>query len=68
VPFTAVRSTGALESVYVVTGGRAAMRLVTVGARDGAAVEVLSGLEAGEPVVTTPPAALRDGAPVVVLP
>jgi membrane fusion protein, multidrug efflux system len=50
VPARAVRTNGQLQSVSVVEGGAARMRLVTLGARSGDDVEVLSGLTAGEKV------------------
>lgn len=58
VPPSAVVQRGALTSVFVVgTDGVARMRLITLG-RD---FEVLSGLEAGERIVTEP-VRVRDGA------
>jgi RND family efflux transporter MFP subunit len=61
VPAVAVVRRGALTSVFVVgADGFARMRLVAVGASDGATVEVLAGLEAGERLVTDP-ARVRDG-------
>jgi membrane fusion protein, multidrug efflux system len=61
VPRTALVRRGQLTSVFVVaTDGVARMRLVTLGALDAAQAEVLSGLDAGEQVVTAP-AQVRDG-------
>lgn len=62
VPTTAITSIGALDRIFVVEGDRARLRMVTLGEVQGASTEVLSGLAAGERVVTMPPSALRDGA------
>ncbi|MCP5113553.1 MAG: efflux RND transporter periplasmic adaptor subunit, partial [bacterium] len=68
VPLSAVLTRGQLRSVFVVDQGRARSRLLTLGTeRDGMAA-VLSGLTAGEEVVTEPPAGLRDGGRVEVRP
>jgi RND family efflux transporter MFP subunit len=66
VPASAVRVQGQVTSVFVVSGGRAHNRLVQVGNTDRDGVEILAGLDAGEPVVTAPPADLVDGRLVVV--
>lgn len=68
VPATAVQPFGQLERVFVVTAGRAQLRLVRTGAVTGDTVQILSGLDAGETVVAHPPAALRDGQPLTVQP
>lgn len=68
-PTEAVTAFGQMERVFVVADGKAALRLVKTGARQGADVEVLAGLAAGERVVADPAAAnLRDGQPVEVKP
>jgi HlyD family secretion protein len=61
VPARAVLQRGQLSQVYVVEDGRAAMRLVTLGERRGDLVEVLSGLEAGEHIVSVATESLHDG-------
>lgn len=66
VPASAITLSGDLERLFVVQGERADLRLVTLGHRQGGAVEVLSGLDPGELVMTNPPADLRDGARVAV--
>jgi RND family efflux transporter MFP subunit len=68
VPESAVVRRGPLTGVFTVDGqGIARLRWVSLGeARDGR-VEVLSGLSAGERIVTEPPAALEDGRRVEVL-
>ena len=69
VPAEAVVPQGQMERVFVVEDGkRAVLRLVRTGARRGGQVEVLAGLAADERVVLAPPAGLRDGQPVEVLP
>jgi len=64
VPPGAVMERGQLQSVFVVEDGAAHARLLTIGARG----EVLSGLAAGEKVVTPVPADLDDGVKVEVRP
>ncbi len=66
VPVTAVRAFGQVESVLVVSDGRARLRIVQTGRSDGGQVEILSGVEPGEVVVANPAAALRDGQSVEV--
>ncbi len=66
VPTSALTSFGALDRVFVVDGAHARLRMITRGDAQGPWTEVLSGLSANETVVATPPAALRDGAPVEV--
>jgi multidrug efflux pump subunit AcrA (membrane-fusion protein) len=63
VPPEALFERGGLTGVYVVSDGRARLRWVAAGARDGRAAEIRAGLEAGERVVLDP-AGLADGAPV----
>jgi RND family efflux transporter MFP subunit len=61
VPLSALVRRGQLTSVFVVGAGDVAhMRLITVGATDGTQAEVLSGLAAGESIVSAP-ARVRDG-------
>jgi RND family efflux transporter MFP subunit len=66
VPLAALMERGQLQSVFVVEDGVAHTRLVTTGRRTGNAVEVLSGLTAGEKVVLPVPVGLQDGARVEV--
>jgi len=67
-PSKALQQNGQLQSVFVVANGEVRTRLVTAGRRYRDAVEVLSGLTAGEIVVVAPPAELSDGACVEVRP
>ncbi|MEO8381837.1 MAG: efflux RND transporter periplasmic adaptor subunit, partial [Acidobacteriota bacterium] len=61
VPRTSLVQRGQLTSVFVVGDDRVArMRLVTTGAMEGPTAEVLSGLEAGETIVSAP-SLVRDG-------
>lgn len=64
VPKDAVQRQGQLISVFAVVEGKARRRLVTLGREYSEQVEVLSGLTAGETVVSSPPDSLADGAPV----
>jgi len=66
VPLAALMERGQLQSVFVVEDGVAHTRLVTTGRRTSDAVEVLSGLNAGEKVVLPVPAGLQDGSRVEV--
>jgi RND family efflux transporter MFP subunit len=65
VPASAIVRRGQLSLVFIVdSGGRARMRAITAGSQSGDTVEVLAGLQAGEPVIVNPPAALVEGTPV----
>jgi RND family efflux transporter MFP subunit len=64
VPESAVAPWGQIDRVFVVESGRAHARIVTLGERQGALVEVLSGLDPGEKIVLKPPRGLLDGARV----
>ncbi len=61
VPETAMRSEGTLRHVFVVQGGRLEDRLVQVAEAHGGLVPIMSGIKAGEPVVTKVTAEMRDG-------
>jgi RND family efflux transporter MFP subunit len=64
VPAAAVVRHGQLESVFVVQGETARLRLVRTGRELAGAVEVLSGLVDGEAVVSSDAIALVDDQPV----
>jgi RND family efflux transporter MFP subunit len=66
VPAQAIQQHGQVTSVYVVQDGVAKLRLIQVGPATADGVEVLSGLEAGESIVTSPLARLIDGAKVAI--
>jgi RND family efflux transporter MFP subunit len=67
-PASAVSRLGQMERVFALRDGHAEMRLVKTGATRDGQVEILSGLSAGDRIVATPPATLRDGQPVEVRP
>jgi len=66
VPKTALHQQGQLEQVFVVEQGAAQMRLVRSGARLAEQVEILSGLRAGEQVISAAEGDLHDGQPVII--
>jgi RND family efflux transporter MFP subunit len=68
VPAAAIVERGQLQSVFVAENGTARTRLITTGQRAKDAVEVLSGLNAGERIVTPVPSGLEDGAKLEVRP
>ena len=53
--------------VFVVDGDKAAKRVIELGIEEGINVQVLSGVKAGEKVITAGQGGLKDGAPVKVL-
>jgi len=68
VPASAVVRRGGITGAFVVEEGRAAFRMVTLDDQRPGEPEVLSGLAAGERVVTNPPATLEIGSPVETRP
>jgi RND family efflux transporter MFP subunit len=66
VPKKALTEVGGQSVAWVVTGGAAARRNVTLGADRIDQIEVKSGLMPGETVIVNPPAGLVDRAPVRV--
>lgn len=61
IPASTLVRRGQLTSVFVIDKGNVArMRLVTIGAMNGTDVEILSGLDPGETIVSAP-ARVRDG-------
>jgi RND family efflux transporter MFP subunit len=64
VPKGAIRTVDGASVVFVVRGDRVERRAVKVGGSDGDLVEILSGLTAGDKVVTDGAAGLTDGARV----
>lgn len=66
VPASAVLLRGQMEIAFVVTNGHAQLRLVRTGKQFGDEVELISGVAAGEKVVTEDVAGLADGQPVEV--
>lgn len=60
VPVSAVMHRGEIDGVYVIgADNRVALRLLRLGQRDGADVDVLAGLASGERVARDPQAAMR---------
>ena len=68
VPAAALIQRGQMELVFVVVGNHALMRLVKTGSRIGDEIELVSGLDSGEQVVTDGAASLTDGQPVTIKP
>lgn len=69
VPESAIETRGNRESVYVIDNGMASNMLVKIGNRNGEKVEILSGLNPGQVVVTAGQMRFRDRKnPVVILP
>jgi RND family efflux transporter MFP subunit len=68
IPSTGLRTDGARTFAWVIADGHAAQRAVTTGLKDEVRdrVEILSGLEAGQQVVTGPVSGLKAGQPVQV--
>jgi len=66
VPADAIVRTGNLAVVLVAAGNRAERRVVTTGLSDADSVEIVSGVEAGELVITRGQGGLADGAAISV--
>jgi hypothetical protein len=67
VPADALMNVVGLNKVFVIAEDRAQERQVRPGARQGATLEILRGVKAGETVATSNLPALYDGAPVTVM-
>ncbi len=66
VPASAVTQRGQMELVFIISDGKAQLRLVKTGKRMGNEVELVSGVSAGEKVVIENTAGLADGQPVSI--
>ena len=66
VPETAISRQGQLAFVYVFVEGTARRRMVTLGQTASAGVEILSGLQAGEQVITNDVNLLKDSSPAEI--
>lgn len=66
VPSGSVLKRGGMTGIFVVDGGKATFRLVTLGASSDGTLEVLSGISGGEQIVLDPSPALGEGNPVEV--
>ena len=64
VPAAAIVREGEETAVFVANGGKAQRRVVQIGLTDGANVEIVSGINAGEHVVVDGQAGLPDGAAI----
>ena len=64
IPRSALRIQGQLKTVFVVEEGRARLRLVRTGRELADRVEIVSGLDVGEPLVLEGVERLQDGQPV----
>ena len=64
VPEQAIWPIGQDKTVFVVVDGKAQRRVVTLGARQPGKVEVVSGLEVGDVIVTAGQLKLYEGAAV----
>jgi len=61
VPASSVRDEGSEKVVYVLKGGHLERRAVSLGDKINGEVQILKGVTAGESVVTSGPARLKDG-------
>lgn len=68
IPATAVIQRGQMEIVFVVSASHAQMRLIRTGNHLGDEIEVVSGLEADEQIVTVGAGQLTDGQPLTIKP
>jgi len=68
VPEQAIWPIGQTKTVFVVEDGKALQKTVTTGQRKPGSVEILSGLVAGEEVVTAGQMKIFDGAAVKTIP
>lgn len=68
VPTSAVLQRGQMELVFIVSDNKAQLRLVKTGKRLGREVELVSGVSAGEKLVTENVTDLQDGQPLTLKP
>ena len=66
IPASALFRQGKDWAAFVVENGRAKIRVLTIGQRAGLIVQALSGIKAGEKVITHPEDKIKDGARVKV--
>ncbi len=64
VPAGAVVAAGQMDKVFVLEEGRAVLRLVRTGGRDGDRVEILAGLRPGEEIIVDNNTLLVSGQPI----
>jgi RND family efflux transporter MFP subunit len=68
VPVSAVIRRGQMELVFIAAAGRAQLRMVKTGKTLGSEVEIVSGIEPGEKVITEGASQVRDGQPINIKP
>lgn len=68
VPTSALITFGQMEQVFILEDNVARLRLVRSGRRNNGMVEIISGLNGGEQVITANNALLSDGQPLKVMP
>ena len=66
IPQTALHEEGGHKVVFLVKEARVERRVVTVGSNHGSDAEILAGLVAGDTVVVSGPADLRDGQAITI--
>ena len=66
IPLSSVYKENDTDGVFVVNGNKALYKTVTTGLTDGKVIEVTSGLQAGEQVVTLGMSNLKDGTVVII--
>ena len=66
VPSSALSTYGQMERIFVETDGKAKLRLVRSGTRSQDRIEILSGLQENEIVITSNTTTLVDGQPIVI--
>jgi RND family efflux transporter MFP subunit len=68
VPASAIVQRGQMELIFVVVNGHAQLRLIKTGRRVGDEIEIVSGLNPGEKIVSSAAANLIDGQPLTIQP
>ena len=66
IPLASIIKENRIDGVYVITDSKALFTSITVGINDGKFVEILSGLKAGDKIVTLGMNNLKDGTVVIV--
>jgi len=67
VPASAVNSFGQMDRIFVDRDGKAQLRLVRTGMREGDRIEILAGLNPGDRVITDNNKLLVEGQPLTIL-
>jgi membrane fusion protein (multidrug efflux system) len=68
VPEQAIWPIGQKKTIYVIENSKAVQRVVTLGQRQPGKVEIVSGIVAGDEIVTAGQMKLIDGAAVKTIP